>query len=305
MRASVRNHVVLGMLGLGIWLALSRPCAAQEAPRFLEPWRAVFAEERVVFHVDATGLSLGWSLTLSGAVVARGETPAIDKTFPPLRDGVVVEGVLTAETSQGRSAKPIWLFSRKTGFPTIEKLLLFDPVGATGVLLESNGIPFQPVATLDALSESTNGVLIVGAGISTDEAKGLAAMLYGAAARGMRILWLTPAEGRIALPSGEEVSQPALDFRDASVLPSMDKRLRAEDWRGRKAVASSFQLVGDRRVVEVEWNAAGKGWCWLDARWPAGGRLVVCGFSIVEAWDDNPAPRYLLGQWLADLNKTD
>jgi hypothetical protein len=305
MNASVLKFRARGILGLCIWFVCASRIAAQEAPRFIEPWGALFAEERAIFHVQTGGLPVGWSLSLSGAVVARGETPAIDQVFPPLRDSVVVEGVLTAENSQGHSTKPIWLFSRKPGFPAIEKLRVFDPVGSTATLLESNGIPFQPVAAIDALEGSTNGVLIVGSGISTDENKGLAPALCGAAARGMRILWLTPAAGRMGLPGGEEGPLPAVDYRDESFIPAMDKRLHAEDWRGRKAVASSFRLVGDRRMVEMEWSAGGGGWCWMDARWHGGGRLVVCGLSIVESWEDNPAPRYLLARWLAELNKTE
>ena len=301
------NNMVLksaaqGILGLGIWIAGAIGIAAQQAPSFVEPWGAVFAEETAVFHVRTGGEPLGWSLALSGAVVARGENTAIEQTFPPLRDGVVAAGNLTAETSQGQGTKPIWLFSRKPGFPAMEKMLLFDPMGATAALLESNGISFQPVNAVDALA-GAKGVLMVGEGISPDEYKGLAGTLYDAALRGARILWLAPGEGRMALPDGEENSKPAVDFRDASIVSAMDKRLHAEDWRGGKPVASAFQLTGDRRVVEVEWNAVRKGWCWMDVRWPGGGRLTLCGLSIVEAWEDNPAPRYLLAQWLTDLNK--
>ena len=302
MSVAILKSAARRMLGLGIWLSCAVQIGAQENPRFLEPWGAVFAEEQAVFHVQSDETPAGWSLALSGAVVARGETATIEHPFPPLRDGLAVEGVLTAETSRGRTNKALWLFSRKPDFPSIENLMVFDPIGATADLLESNGIPFQILNTVDELAKVAGGVLIVGEGILLNEYKGLADSLYGAASRGARILWLAPAEGRMALPGG----RPALDFRDATVVAMTDKRLKPEDWRERNAVASSFQLVGDRRMAEMEWvSTADEGWCWMDARWPNGGRLMICGLSIAGSWEDNPAPRYLLARWLADLEKSE
>lgn len=302
MSVTVLKSAARRILGLGIWISCAVQIEAQENLRFLEPWGAMFAEEHAVFHVQSEETPAGWSLALSGAVMARGETPAIEQTFPPLRDGVAVEGVLTAATSQGRTNKTLWLFSRKPDMPSIENLLVFDPIGTTADLLESNGIPFQIVSTVDELAKVAGGIVIVGEGILLDEYKGLADSLYGAASRGARILWLAPAGGRMGLPNG----QPALDFQHATVVTATDKRLKPEDWRERKAVASSFQLVGDRRMVEMEWvSTADEGWCWMDARWPNGGRLMICGLSISESWEDNPAPRYLLARWLADLEKSE
>ena len=301
MNAAMLKFPAREVLALGIWIVCASLIEAQEAPRFLEPWGAMFAEETAVFHVQAAVAPAGWSLALSGAVVARGETPTIEQTFPALRNGLAVEGVLTAETSQGRIQKPLWLFSRKPDFPSMEKLLVFDPIGATVSMLELNGIPFQPVRSVDELTGAARGVVLVGEGISTDEYKGMAAVLADSASRGARILWLAPGEGRMVLPGGE--GAVSLGFRDAAVVVATDKRLKPEDWRERKAVTSSFRLVGDRRIVEMEWSANGMGWCWMEARWASGGRLVICGLSIVESWEDNPAPRYLLAQWLADLNK--
>lgn len=301
MNTGLLKYAAWRLLGLGLLIANDVPLSAQEAPRFLEPWGAIFAEETAVFHVQAAAAPAGWSLALSGAVVARGETPTIELTFPALRNGLAVEGVMTAETSQGKIQKPIWLFSRKPDFPSMEKLLVFDPIGATVSMLESNGIPFQPVNSVDALTRAARGVVLVGEGISTDEYKGMAAALADSASRGARILWLAPGEGRMVLPGGEGAS--TLDFRDAAVVAATDKRLKPEDWRERNAVRSSFRLVGDRRIVEMEWSANGMGLCWMEARWTSGGRLAICGLSIVESWENNPAPRYLLVQWLADLNK--
>lgn len=277
--------------------------AAQAMSGIVEPWGAFFAEERASFHLHPGLPVAGWSLVLSDAVAARGENETIDYTFPPLRDGVVVAGMINVQDSTGIRSKPIWLFSRKPEYPVFNNLQIFDPIGITAPLLASNGIICHPVFNVNGLADATNGRLIVGAGISTDEDKSVAPALFAAAARGVHILWLTPAAGRMNFPGEETGTKPAMDFRDADVISSWDKRLQPEDWRSTKAVETSFRLGGDRRVVEMEWSTTGTGWCWLDVRWPSGGRLVISGISIITAWEDNPAPRFLLAEWLSDFEK--
>ena len=279
-------------------------CKALAEPGLAEPWGAIFSGEHATYHMCAQTSAVGWSVTVSDAIVARGESTNLDLSFPPLRDGVAMAGMIKVQNAAGAFSKPIWLFYRNPYFPVISDLMVYDPVGATAPMLESNGIRHKTVASLNALANASNGVLIVGAGISTAEAKGVAPVLFGAAARGLRILWLAPAAGRMALPGREAPAPTFLEFRDTDVIPASDKRLQAADWRNRSAVASSFQLVGDRRMVEMEWRTAAEGgWCWLAARWPSGGRLVICGLSIVDSWENNPAPRYLLSQWLMDFKQ--
>ena len=214
-------------------------------------------------------------------------------------------GGVDVHTSADVLSKPIWLFSRKPGFPALDNLHIFDPIGKTAPLLESNGLPCRPIFTVNNLADITNGIVIVGAGISIDETKEVAPAVFAAAARGEHILWLTPAGGHMNLPGEDSPAKPAMDFKGVDVVTKWDKRFHPEDWRATPAVEAAFCLVGDRRVVEMEWSVAGTGWCWLDARWPSGGRLVISGLSVIAAWEDNPAPRYLLAEWLFDLNKTE
>ena len=292
---------IFGPVCMGVIIATH---AAQAKSGIIEPWGTVFAEEQVSFHLHPGMPVAGWSLVLSDVIAARGENSTIELTFPPLRDGVVVTGMINIQDFAGTFSKPIWLFSRKPECPALDNVRIFDPKGKTVPVLASNGIIGHPVLTVNGLADATNGILIVGAGISTDEAKDVAPAVFAAAARGARILWLAPAPGRMKLPGEETGIKPAMEFRDADIISRWDKRLHPEDWRLTKAIETSFRLVGDRRVVEMEWNATDSGWCWLDARWPSGGRLVICGISIVAAWEDNPAPRYLMAAWLFDLNKT-
>ena len=293
------------ILGCALWGIVPVAAIAQACSDFNQPWAALFSEERITFRVNTEMPVDDWSLVLSGAVVARGRGATMDVAFPPLRDGLAVAGAIEVQDSAGASKKPIWLFSRKPLFPALSNLMVYDPIGSTTPILASNAISHQPIARIEALSQVTNGVLLVGAGISLDEAKGLSPVLFDAAARGVRILWLEPKPGRMKLPGDDKPSPAVMNFRSTAVISATDKRLRAEDWRCTNAVASSFHLVGDRRLVELEWSGPGGPWCWLDASWPSGGRLVVCGVSIVDSWENNPAPRYLLAQWLTDLSKTE
>ena len=111
----------------------------------------------------------------------------------------------------------------------------------------------------------------------------------------------------MALPGAEEeetASPPgAVALRRADIVTGLDKRLTADDWRGTNAIMSSLHPSAEKRRVEGEWRKDTTGWSWLDVRWPGGGRLIGCGIGVIGAWDQGPAPRYLLSAILDELKK--
>jgi hypothetical protein len=282
----------------------------------------VFAEENVTFHLEGPpGVErAGWALAVEGAVLARGEVSlaggpaAVVLSLPKLREGVVVEGALTAEAGESRTAKRLWVFAsdpwhgRKQEMQSLN-LRVFDPDGTTAMVLEKAGLPFKPLlGSADGLAGATNGILILAEGLSVNERKGLARAARQAAERGARVLWLAPGSGASPLPGSEEESTPppsAVGLRRSTIVGELDKRLAAADWRGTNAVHASMHLSAEKRRVEGEWRGDSTGWPWLDVRWPGGGRLIVCGFGVIGAWDQGPAPRYLLSVILDDMKKNE
>ena len=60
---------------------------------------------------------------------------------------------------------------------------------------------------------------------------------------------------------------------------------------------SAVRLVGERGTVNVE-VTDGQGWPWVEMEYEGGGRLIICGFAMIEQWESTPAPRFLLARML-------
>jgi hypothetical protein len=64
---------------------------------------------------------------------------------------------------------------------------------------------------------------------------------------------------------------------------------------------SNTQPEGQSIVAAVV-NGAG-GWCWLEMTFPQGkGKLMLCGFALIEGWDAGPTPRFLFARLLELLS---
>ena len=281
----------------------------------------MFSEEPITFHLQGSpGVRRAdWALAVEGAVVARGEAnlasgPApIAVTMPKLREGIVGEGSLTAESGANRAAKRLWVFAPDPWHgqkQTLEAMHIrvFDRDGTTADALEKSGLPFKRVlGSTEGLLGTTNFVTILPEGLSIAERKGLARAAMDSARNGGRVLWLAPKEGVMPLPGAEEEATTpapsAVSLRRADIVHELDKRLSAQDWRSGQAAMASLQLTAAKRRVECEWRGDADGWPWLDVRWPGGGRLIMCGFDVIGAWDKGPAPRYLLAAMVEELRK--
>ena len=86
-----------------------------------------------------------------------------------------------------------------------------------------------------------------------------------------------------------------LMFRQADIVTELDKRLDPRGWQTSKVMESGLRLRGDRGPVVAE-TCVGKGaWPWMELDYAAvNGKLVVCGFGIVNVWAESPTPRFLL-----------
>jgi len=173
------------------------------------------------------------------------------------------------------------------------EMSVYDPEDRTAERLEELGWPFRRISNLSALETLGTHVLLVGEGISLRSARGLMGSMVRAAERGGRVVMLAPEDGSFPPPgSGDGAVAPeSLQFHDKAYVQRLDKRLDAPPRR------ATFRLGGQRTGPVVSVESAG-GWAFMEARWPGGGVLLLCGCGALETWEASPAPRFLLMRML-------
>ncbi len=293
-----------------------------------ERWGNVFGGKEEVFHFVVTGQEAfkgkaGWVFAVDGATVARGERDiAIDPAnpatievklrIPTTREGVVLSATLGITVGDASFKKPIWIFPEnpfadRTQWLKELKITLFDPEKKTAELFDKIEIPYTVLLSAEALAEMKDGVVIIGEGVSFADYRGLAGAMTHAAANGAVVLCLSPSGGTMPLAGtdGVELPQPRSQrWMRAEVITELDKRLDAIAWPpDGKIVARSFVTKVDRgRIVSESVNGA-EGWPWMETRFGSKGKLLICGFGIVEKWDASPSPRFLLARLFEYLNE--
>jgi hypothetical protein len=140
--------------------------------------------------------------------------------------------------------------------------------------------------------------------MSFKDYRGLGDMMVKTAARGIPVLCLAPAGGEMTMPGAGDADLPkprSMRFAGNELIVQLDKRLDAEAWPpdGRVA-AGGLKLRGDRGPVVGE-TAKESAWPWVELEYGGKGRLVVCGFGIVEKWKNGPAPRFLFAKVLEHM----
>jgi hypothetical protein len=315
-------HRVLPALIVGIAVAAAR--SEDVTLGIQETWSGFFGGSTQTLHVlaEPSGAGIkrfGWSLAVDGRVVGRGETPAdggsaaIPVNIPAIKEGVVLPAIVSVEALEpvlSAAEKPVWIFAENAFSGKMEWLkslhiLLFDPDGATAAILEKTDIPFTAVRNPEALVSAAGRLVIVGEGISLEEYPALAETLVRAALAGRAVLCLAPADGSLPIPGAFDLQNPRpirMRFARSDVIKEIDKRLDAEAWPvDGRVVARDLALRSERQQVVGQFLPAGSGWPWFEAEFPGGGRLLFCGFAMIEKWDQGPAPRYLLVRLIENL----
>lgn len=334
------RQVTAVLLGASLCFILSGPPAvADDDAPVITPrhaWSNVFgAKQADVRFIVKSPRELkgrvGWSFTANQRTIAQGESklaveanqPAnvdIRLPVPPVKEGVVFAAMLTIklfadgqEKAEATLEKPIWIFPQDPFHERAEwlkelKITLFDPEKKTAQLFDKLKIPCDETQNAASLDDVTEGTLLIGEGVSFKEHAELPERLLRAAARGVPVLCLAPAQGTLALPGIEpKLPQPVrVDWRRADVIPELDKRLDHLAWAGAVAVtASSVSVKADEGKVVGEVVKGDGGWAWLDAHYPKKGRLIVCGFGVIGPWESGPTPRFLFARVLETLTRSD
>jgi hypothetical protein len=300
---------------------------AAEAKVTVEPvakWSNVFGGKDVdVAFVVRGAESLGqvtWSLAigpgrLSGVAAADPKKPGhfvVKLRSPDVKPGVILKMVLTVTAYSDKDVplasynQVLWVFPSdpfvdRTKWLESLKVTLFDPTEMTGPLLKRSGVPFKETVNVAELAGKTEGLVLVGTGVSFSDYPDLWETLRKLAARGVPVVCLAPTAGELPLPG---VEAEGIVVRGAGVIRRLDKRLDTAGWLpDGKVTVSGVSLKGDERQALAVVGKDGD-WPWVEIDYPAAdGKLVVCGFDFLGKWDAGPTPRYLFARLLEYLTE--
>ena len=86
------------------------------------------------------------------------------------------------------------------------------------------------------------------------------------------------------------------------MISQLDKRLDTRGWPpDGKVIAAGLALKAVEGSVVGEITDGTSGWPWLEVQYAKQGRLVVCGFGLMNHWEASPTPRYLFARVLESL----
>lgn len=330
---SVRARMASWMVStIGCLLLLTAPALSEGKPTVAPAasWSNVFSGKDVevpfVIRGAASPGQATWTLAigprqLSGAADFDPKKPthfSVRVRTPDVKPGVVLKLVLTVTARSDQSDalascdKVLWVFSadpfadRRQWVENL-KITLFDPAQTTAPLLKKAGLPFKETANTAELAAKTEGLVLIGGGVSFGDYPELWPALTKLAERGVAVLCLAPEAGALPLPSADGAAGPeAVAFRKAGFIRRLDKRLDDAGWApdGKTAVRGASLKAEDRQVLA----ALGKDgeWPWVEIDYPApGGKLLICGFDFLgkDKWEAGPTPRYLFAALLTYLTE--
>ena len=213
------------------------------------------------------------------------------------------------------SERSLTLFPRNPFFNRNEwakelDIELFDPVENTARVFDAAKLPFRTVRNAAALNDPTQkGILIVGEDTSLLKHRSLAKTAIKAASAGRRVVMLAPANGAMDFPGSDKqfrTTPNELRFAQQHIIREFDKRLDARAWFGTNNAIPSRRLNVESLRGRVEISVADQdgAWPWLEVRFPqTNGVFIVCGFQMIQYWDNGPTPRYLFLRILESLDK--
>lgn len=270
-----------------------------------------------------------WTLSAAGRTLAsreaaislRPDKPAdveVRYTLPPVKEGVIFPlllqltvGVPKDEKPHGEYQEPLYLFAqnpfldRKKWLESL-KLHLFDPEEATAKALDALEVPYTRITNLETLTDMDQGLVIVAEGTNWNNYGDLGKSLLAAAVRGVTVVALPPAAGKLPASFLSDPAAARILLRRRDVIRELDKRFSLA-WSVDRAVETS-DLIFQFENGEMMAGAAepGKGWPWIDVQFrKPNARFIWCGFGLLASWKESPTPRYFLARLLEVLTPED
>ena len=297
----------------------------------VERWSNVFAdsETRWTYRISCDKPfreRVVWRLTVNQRTLASGELEArgapnkpsevtIPLRWPTAKAGTVLTAQLSLSVGDDRHEQTVSVFPRdsfagRSSWLESLKLKVFDTSGETLSLLKENDVPHEQLRTRDALDEVTDGIVIVGEGVSLKKHNGLIDDLRTLAARGVAVLCLASADGDFHFLREKPLAM-SVQLRRAEVIGDLDKRLDTAWWPKGPSQQKGLRIASSSEDVISEISDDARAWSWCEWQFDRESnmsskpsRLIWCGFGIVRSWDDGPTPRYLLTSILERLSDT-
>ncbi len=238
---------------------------------------------------------------------------------PHVKQGVILQARLVVSVHQDDAAgkaveheKRIWIFPNDPFADRSEwlenlKITLFDPEEKTADIFDEANIPFKVARNVTSLEECRDGLIVIGEGASLEDYRGLPETMLQLASSGLPVLCLAPSEGAVEISATSDrlrIRPRAVSLRRRDVIAELDKRLDAVAWPQCKMALGglAFRIEVDRVLAEV--SQGGRAWPWVEVDYQKkGGRLLVCGFGVIEHWESGPTPRFLLVRMFERLTK--
>jgi hypothetical protein len=330
------DQLVAGGIVLAIAAAMTCACVAAEPRPVIIPrekWASFFSGQKatlrfIVQSAEPINGRLIWGYSSQQLSLARNESAVtVQETksaeveimlqLPETREEVVLDtelglrlldsrGDVIADYRRILRIFPRDPFANRGDWLRKQKISLYDPEGGTRKIFEEHAIPCETVRNLSVLETKTEGMVIVGEGVSWTERPGLPEVLVKLAVSGVSVLCLAPGEGSMTFP-GTDDDRPArtrVTLNGREVISQFDKRLDAQAWPpDGLMIKTGFELAAGRDRVVLTATESQRGWPWMEVEYPEDGRLILCGLGIVRAWDVSPVPRYLLLSILESLSQ--
>ena len=299
----------------------------------MAPWTTVFAEEEVKIQLTSAVEPpvkgrLMWSLSTSEQLsLFKGEIPAdrnelleFSLKLPSVKPGVVFSTQLTAhlyiqgerEPSASYEA-PIHIYPRDPFHDrkgTLKKLAikLYDPPGNTTKVLAAAEFPCERITNVAVVGDLSEGILLIGEGVSFRDDRSLPEFLVRAATRGVPVLCLAPSAGEFELlQAGDKSAVIGLSLQKNSFIRHLDKRFDDGHWLGQPVVARHSMNIGGRGAsIATDFAVGNDGWRWLEMQFvkktgdnntavePT--KLIVMSLPVIENWEAGPTPRFLFSR---------
>lgn len=314
--------------------AVAAPAVAEPAVvlTLREGSTAVFADSEVDLHVGlqpaGTTGKLVWRHTVENRTLSSGEIAldpnervALKLWVPALNEGVAIRTELTlslvGDIAKPRKQDPLATFTRvlwivdpdafagRKKWLEALKLALYDPVGETAPVFEKSKIPFTKIATLAAVDQLTEGILVIGEGVDLTKAPGLNDSMFQLVRREIPVICLAPQNGELPYPAAEGSGAVAVRFDGDGIVKELDKRLSAAAWSCDGATTvQRFVPTTIRGEIGLRLSGQASGWPWIEAVYPRKTKLILCGYPLIATWQREPAARYLLARILESLDRS-
>jgi hypothetical protein len=314
-------------------LLLMTPTHGEVAVDRLEAWPGIFGGHttELQFRISSPKpfrTRVAWSLSAYHRTIQQGESVADGQSVvirirldrvPAVRS--VVEGQLRLAvlhqdgTALARRTDSVWLFPDNPFADWKQRLkrldiAVFDPLGNTRRRLAEMEIPCRQLADMNAVSELSGGLLVIGEGVLLSDHPGIVDTIFDRSSQGVSTICLAPSGGRFRLPidRGEPNSAPSsMVFGGPNEIADLDRDLGSSCWVPTDNEASRcFAVTAARSHISAKVTESHNGWMWVDIGYRTNNAHVIfCGYPIICNWDSSPSARYLLAGILRKLDKRD